>query len=161
MNIIRRLQNPSNSTRRPRRLSRTVLPILLLLAGTAGSMAQCDKNLVLTSSRTEYLNGSHELQRTAEEQSVIEISKTEIIIRPGNADREMKGAIQSTECAWKVPFKEGKTVIKARFEDEREGTINTTITLEGKDGKVRMLIEAPELQDRKIRVPVDEFKEKK
>jgi hypothetical protein len=39
--------------------------------------------------------------------------------------------------------------------------MHATITIEGKDGKITFLMEIEEMPDRKIRVWVDEFGEKK
>jgi hypothetical protein len=140
-------------------VSGIVLTLLLLLLSGTASFAQCDKDLILTSSKTEYLDAQGALQRTQEEHSTIEISKTEVTITPGN-DPRMKGTIKSHTCNWKVPFKEGKSVIQATFNDEQKGTMNATITIEGKDGGVILLLEAVEMPDRKIRVPIDKFEEK-
>lgn len=137
-----------------------VLPLLLLLLSGTASLAQCDKDLSLTSSRTEYLDAQGVLQRTVEEKSTIEITKTEVTITPGS-DHKMKGTIKSHACNWKVPFKEGKSIIQATFSDEQKGTMNATITIEGKDGGVTLLMEAVEMPDRKIRVPIDKFEAKR
>jgi hypothetical protein len=60
-----------------------------------------------------------------------------------------------------VPFKEGKSTIKALFSEDNGEKRNVTLTLEGKEGKVTLLMEIKESPDRKIRIPILEFKEQK
>lgn len=136
-----------------------LLPLLLLTIPAV--YAQCDKEVTLAVSNTEYINAAGAVERTVDEKSTIEISKSDVVIRPGNEDRKMSGKIQSNTCTWSVPYKEGKSVIKARFDDPSGNQQNATITLEGKDGKITFLMEVAEMPDRKIRVNVDKFEEKK
>lgn len=135
--------------------------ITALLLGSMASFAQCDKTSVLTSSKTEYLDASMTLQNTEEEKSTVEISKTAVIITPGNGDHKMTITITSQECNWKTAYKEGKSIIKGTMAEPDGGTIhNVTITIESKEGKLTLLAELEDMPDRKIRVPVDTFIEK-
>ena len=92
------------------------LLVLLLFVQFSG-FAQCNEEVILSASKTEYLNGTGVLQRTVDESSTIEISKTRVVIKPGNADQVMSGAITSDTCNWKSPYTEGLTVIHALFDD--------------------------------------------
>lgn len=133
----------------------------LLLAGMAG-MAQCDKPSVLTSSKTEYLDANMNLQNTEDEKSTVEIDTTTVLIAPGNGDQKMTINITSRDCNWKTAYKEGKSVIKGTMtEPDGSTTHNVTITIEGKEGKLTLLAELEDMPDRKIRVPIDTFAEKK
>lgn len=78
----------------------------MLLTGTIAATAQCDKNVKLISSKTEYLDSAMNLQKTEDEKSVIELTGKEVKIAPGNESHIMMGAIQSSTCNWTVPFKE-------------------------------------------------------
>ncbi|RRA98982.1 hypothetical protein [Larkinella rosea] len=140
---------------------KTLLTAFLLIFSAVITFAQCDKDVQLTTTKTEYLDGTGTVQRTVDEQSTIEIGKTEILIRPGNADRKMNGTIQSTTCNWSVPYKDGKTVLKALFKEPSGEERHVTLTIEGKEGKVTFLMEVQEMADRKILVTVDSFSEKK
>lgn len=133
----------------------------VLLAGSMAGFAQCGKAVILTSSKTEYLDANMVLQRTTEENSVVEVSDSVVTIAPGNEPRKMTATIKSNTCNWTLPYKEGKSVIKAMLSEGQEGIKNLTITIEGKDGKITLLAEVEEMPDRKIRVPVDSFEEKK
>lgn len=125
------------------------------------TFAQCDKKLLLTSSVTEHLDSSGTIQRTMDENTTIEISKTEIVIAPSGDEHKITGPIKSHECNWSTPYKEGKSVIKAELTDPGGQTMHATITITGKDGKVTLLFQIAEMPDRKIRVTVEKFEEVK
>jgi hypothetical protein len=135
------------------------LIFFLLVAGCAMSFAQCEKNLVLTSSKTEHMNADGIVQRTDDETAKIELSKTEVNVSV-NDEHKITGTIKSQTCDWKVPFKEGKTVIKATVTHDQGEERNVTITIEGKDGKVTLLFEMDGMPDDRIRVGIDKFAEK-
>jgi hypothetical protein len=138
------------------------LPVLsLLLCSSLAGLAQCEQNVVLTSSKTEYLDASMTAQRTVDEKTVIEISDSSITITPGNEPNKMAGPILSKSCNWTVPYKAGKSLIKAKIEDPSGDTKNITLTIEGKDGKVILLAEIEDRPDQKIRVTADTFEAKK
>ena len=134
---------------------------MLVVACGKLSFAQCGKATMLTSSKTEYLDGNYAVQRMVDEKSTIEINKSEITIITGDNQRKMTGIIKADSCTWTKSFKDGKSVIKAAFTKEGEDTRNATITIEGKEGKVSFLMEVAEMPDRKIRVLAETFEEKK
>ncbi len=133
----------------------TVLFLLLLISG-ASVYAQCGKKLVLNSVKTEYLDSTNTLQRSTDENTSIEIVDSVITIKPN--DNTITGEIKSQTCNWNVPYKEGKTVLKTLLKtnnDER----NATLTIEGKDGVVTLLVEMPEDPNKRIRVTLTKFEE--
>jgi hypothetical protein len=131
----------------------------LLVVGCTMSFAQCEKNLVLTSSKTEHMNANGEVQRTDDETAKIELSKTAVNVSV-NDEHKITGIIKSQTCDWKVPFKEGKTVIKAVVTNDQGEERNVTITIEGKEGKVTLLFEMDDMPDDRILVGIDKFAEK-
>jgi uncharacterized protein GlcG (DUF336 family) len=72
----------------------------------------------------------------------------------------MSGPVKSTSCNWKIPFKEGKTVVRATLTDASSDSKNVTITIEGKEGKLTLLAEVDDEPNHKIRVAIDKFEEK-
>ena len=134
--------------------------ILLVLVCSTTVFAQCDKILVLTSSKTDFLDASGTLKKSEDENTVIEIAKTEMTITPGGEENKMSGPVKSVVCNWKTAFKEGKTIIKAILTDRSGDAKDVTITIEGKDGKVTLLAEVDEMPDHKIKVTLDKFEEK-
>lgn len=141
-------------------MKKLFLALLLLGAGVSGAVAQCEKKSVLSSSKTEYLDANGELQRSVDETSTVEFDNKEILIQAG-PNTTMQGSISSITCEWKTPFKEGKTVLKAAVTDPQGQTVNLTITIEGKDGKISFIAEIAERPDMKVRLVVDKFEEKK
>ena len=137
------------------------LLMMLLILGIVFSYAQCGKKSIITSSKTEYLDASGNLQRTVDESSTIEYDDAGITITRGQDAQQMKGTIKSAECDWKAAYKEGKTFLSTIMTDERGESRNVNITIEGKDGKLSFLAESPERPDRKIRIVIDKFDEKK
>src|SRR5438094_727081 len=73
--------------------------------------------------------------------------------------RQDDRSITSTACEWKQPFKEGKTTLEAKFNDEKGEESNATITIEGKDGKITCLMKEKEKPDRIIRMTIVKFEE--
>ena len=139
-------------------MRQTLLALFTMIFCTALS-AQCDKNLTLTSSKTEYLDASGAVQKTVDENTKIDIDQKSISISPGG-NHTMTGAIISATCGWKTAFKEGKSEFKTEFEDN--GTLKKiTIVLEGKNGKVSFTASIADEPDKIIRVWLDSFEEKK
>lgn len=138
-----------------------LLALGVLALGITLGHAQCDKTVVLTGSKTEYLNAQGELQRTVDEQSTLTFTKTEVTRHePGKDEPELQGKITSVTCDWKVPFKEGKTVIKATLQEGgREEA--ATFTIEGKDGKITLLAQIDSQPDKQIRMAAESFTEAK
>lgn len=132
---------------------------LLFIAIAGSSFAQCDKKVFLSASATEYLDANNVLQKTVDEITTVEFDTKNISITPG--DHQLDGTISSITCNWKTPFKEGKTVIKGSIANPRGDLMNCTITIEGKDGKQTFLFEADESPDKKIRLVLEKFEEKK
>ena len=142
-------------------MKKILLFALLLVFIGLSVHAQCDKASELKASKTEYLNGKNEVQGSKDEQTVIQITSTTIAIMPGgNADEAMSGTIKEKSCDWKVPFKEGKMVIKTDLVDPSGDVKQATITIEAKDGKVTVLAEAKERPDQKLKLLADSFEEK-
>ena len=143
-------------------MKQILLALLVLLCCTAFNIstnAQCDKNLVLTSSKTEYLDAAGAVQKTVDENTRIDITPKSITISP-DSDHTMTGEILSVTCGWKTAFQEGKSEFKTKFEDQ-DVTRHITITLEGKNGKVCFLAVFDDTPDKRIRVWLDSFEEKK
>jgi hypothetical protein len=139
-------------------MKQILLALFTMIFCTALS-AQCDKNLTLTSSKTEYLDASGAVQRTVDEITKIDIDQKSISISPGG-DHTMTGTILSVTCGWKTAFKEGKSEFKTEFDDN--GTSKKiTIVLEGKNGKVSFTVTIADEPDKIIRVWSDTFGEKK
>jgi hypothetical protein len=139
-------------------MKKILLTITLLAALSVACFAQCDKTVVLTSSKTDHIDAAGALLRSEDEAVVIEINKTEVNVAV-NGDHKITAVIKSNTCNWKVPFKDGKTVIHGVM--QRDGQDKpVTLTLEGKDGKVTLLFQMDEALDDRVRITPDKFAEK-
>ncbi|HVW97807.1 MAG TPA: hypothetical protein VHA56_17690 [Mucilaginibacter sp.] len=138
-------------------MKKIILTLTLLMAiGVA--FAQCDKAVVLNSSKTDHLDESGSVIRTVDETAEIVIDKSSVNISV-NGDHKITATIKSNTCNWTVPYKEGKSVIKAVADHNGEEK-NITMTIEGKDGKVTLLFELEDEPGDRIKVGIDKFVEK-
>ncbi|RYU90477.1 hypothetical protein EWM62_07410 [Mucilaginibacter terrigena] len=133
-----------------------ILAGFFLMAGGRVALAQCDKTATLTASATSYLDAQGTIIKTVDAGAVISITKTDLTITP-DSDHAMSGKITSATCDWKVPFKEGKTVVKAVMSKDGTDEKHVTVTIDGKDGKVALTFEAEEMPGKKIQVVADKF----
>lgn len=138
-----------------------LLLLSAMLLTTAISYGQCDQAVVLKSSKTEYVNRSGVVERSVDEYSTVEITKTQVFITPGSGD-PMNGTIKSvSSCQWTTPYQEGKSVLKADFTNPEGGIMHGTMTIEGMGGKLSFTMEVEEIPDLKIRISLISFMEKK
>jgi hypothetical protein len=131
--------------------------VLLLAACTHLSYGQCDKTVTLKSSKTNHLDEKGNIESSKEEKVTITISKTQVTIVPGEEDHTISGAITSKTCEWPTAFKDGKTVVKAKLEDDSGNTQHCTITITGVAGKITLVFETEENPGKKIMVVADTF----
>jgi hypothetical protein len=139
-------------------MKKIILTLSLLIGLTAVTFAQCEKTVELSSSKTNHLDEKGTITRSDDETAVIDISKSAVDISV-NGEHKITAPIKSNTCNWTVPFKEGKTVIKATADHDGQDE-NITITIEGKDGKVTLLFEMESQPGDKIKVGIDKFIEK-
>src|SRR6476620_10401397 len=139
------------------------LLMLLTILGIVFSYAQCGKKQLITSAKTEYLDANGNVQKSVDENVTIEYDKSEIriSIEAPEGTNNMSGPIKSHSCNWTIPYKEGRSIIKAPVTDARGDIKNLTIIIEGKDGKLSFTASAEEHPDTRIRLTIDKFEEKK
>ncbi len=135
-----------------------ILILCLLTTGTVSCFAQCDQKVIIKTSKTEHLDASGAVTRTVDETAVVEITKTTIAINV-NDEHKMTGTIKANVCNWTVPFKNGKTTLKATLSDGQGEDKNVTITITGTDGKVNLVFEVEGEPGDRIRVTPDKFEE--
>lgn len=139
-------------------MKRIILTLTLLAGLSVAGFAQCGKTLVLTSSKTEHLDASGVVTRTVDETALIEINKTAISLTV-NGDPKGSCIITDNTCDWKVPFKEGRSVIHATLDQNGEEK-KVTLTIEGKDGKITVLFDTEGEPNERVKVGIDKFTEK-
>ena len=132
---------------------------LLLAAGHIG-YSQCDKKVLLTSSKTDHLGADSSIQRAVDENTVIEFDNSTISVAPGE-NPKMTGKINSITCNWPTPYKVGRTQMKAMLTNPEGESKGLTITIEGKAGKIVFLAVLDDEPEKRIRLVADKFEEKK
>lgn len=137
-------------------LKKAVIIIFLMVAGATAAFAQCDQTVTLKSSKTTKIDDQGNTD-SRDENTVVTVTKTEVTIVPGGDDHKMSGPISFKSCDWKTPFKEGKTVVKAKLNDDNGHERTATITITGVAGKVTLTFEAEEKPGMKIIVVADKF----
>ncbi|MBS1529418.1 MAG: hypothetical protein JSU01_03845 [Bacteroidetes bacterium] len=136
--------------------------LLLLAAGSTISLAQCDKKVSLTSSKTQHLDEKGQLKHADDEKVVVEFNKTDISVSINNdgGERKLTGKVNSDTCNWKVPFKEGSSKLHVTLQNDNGESRDYTITVTGKDGKVTFMATSPDEPDEVIKLDIEKFEEK-
>jgi K+-transporting ATPase c subunit len=142
-------------------MKKIILSALSVIGIAMAAQAQCDQTVQISSSKTNMLDETYQVKGSKDEQVVVDITKTTVTItNNGKTDDALVGQIKDMQCAWKLPFKEGKTVIKTDLVDRSGDVKEATITIEGKDGKIILIAEAKERPDQKIQLEVNKFEQK-
>ena len=139
-----------------------IIALVLLAAGSTVSLAQCDKKISLSSSKTEHFDASGALKHADDEKTVVVFDKSDIAvtITKGDGDQKLTGKVKSTVCNWKEAFKEGKTTLNVTLNNDNGESRDFAITVEGKDGKIALWAESKEEPDDRIKLDIDKFEEK-
>ena len=137
--------------------------MMLLLIGCAfrtATFAQCDKKVLYTSVKQEWLNDKYEVQKSDQEKVTVEISKTGVVLNHNDDPNDvMKGDVKNISCNWTELFKNGKTTVEAELTEGHNDVHETNLTIEGKDGAMFILIEMKDHPDMKIKAYVDKYEE--
>ncbi len=137
----------------------TVLVAACIIFGFA-SKAQCDQTIKWTSSKSEFLDTSGNLQHANDEAVEVTTTPTKIsILRHGAEEDEMNGNITNYSCKWKDK-RNGKTTFKSVLLDKKGKIRHATITIEAVNGKTTILLQAEEEQTI-IKLNIDAFEEVK
>src|SRR6266850_2696336 len=83
----------------------------------------------------------------------VETDSNHVIVRiKEKPDEQMEGSAKEFTCEWKEPFKNGKTIYKTELSKPNGDNSNASFTIEGKDGKITILLVIDKLEGRKIRI---------
>jgi len=141
-------------------MKKIIAPLLIICAfGTTG-IAQCDKKTLYTSVKQEWLNSKDEITKSEQDKVTVEINKTNIVLNHNDDPNDiMKGDIKNMNCNWTELYKNGKTTIQAELTEGQNDTHDATLTIEGKDGVMFIMIELKDHPDMKIKAYVDKYEE--
>ena len=125
------------------------------------SNAQCDKRILWTSTKEEFLDANGQVTHTDEDSVTLEVSDSGIVINHNNIPQdELKGTIKEINCNWSEPFKNGKTTFKSDLTEVSGDEHNGNFTIEGKDGQISVLIELTDKGGMRIKLYVNKYEEK-
>ncbi|HEX4850195.1 MAG TPA: hypothetical protein VFV08_05270 [Puia sp.] len=139
-----------------------VLLVAVVLAGISFSgKAQCDKKTSWTGAKAEFLDASGNVERALDEKIVFQLSASEIrVVHGGQEDDALTGTVTQTSCNWSEKYKNGKAVLTAKLTEANGGSMDGSVTIEAKDGKITITLQLQGPNGTKIiRVPVDSYKE--
>jgi len=136
------------------------LAIALCGCGFTIKAQQDDASLRYVSNKTEDLDAANTIKGTKEEKVTVDITKTAIRIAPGdNPAKALTGSFTGVSCLWKEAFNNGKTIISTTLSDQQGHGKNATVTIEGADGKITILLQTQECPGCITRLLVDKHEE--
>jgi hypothetical protein len=137
------------------------ITLVLLATGSTVSFAQCDKQVTLTASKTQHFDAQGGLKAADDEKTIIKFSKTDINIAISGAhgDIAMTGKVNSDTCDWKVPFKDGKTILHTTLTNSGGESRDYDVTITGKDGKITLTASSADDPDDVIKLDIEKFEE--
>ena len=137
-----------------------VLTLSLLVFTAVTTHAQCDKKVTWQASKCEFMDAYGAVVHTEERPFVTTTSDTKITLEVKGAAEEgsLTGVVKEiTTCAWKEPYKNGKTVYKVDLTKPSGNASSGTMTIEAIDEKITVLIELEKMQGGKIRLVIEKY----
>jgi len=133
----------------------------LITVCSASTFAQCDKKIVWTAAKAEFLDDSGKVEKNVDEHIVVKTNtKTITITHDGDVNDTLKGTVSASTCNWKQAFKDGKSVLKAAFVERDNQSIDGELRIEGKDGKIFIYLQIETPEGKKlIKIYIDNYKE--
>ena len=141
--------------------------LILLFAGLlagAYATAQCNKKIVWTASKAEFVDGTGNVQDTKEVAVILHTSDKSItIIHNDEPADSLHGPVKDIQCDWKEPVKTGKITLSGELGDRSGETNKCTLVIEARDSKIIILltVDRPDGEKKYIRIPIDSYKEEK
>lgn len=89
---------------------------------------------------------------------MVEVTKSAISIAEGSRP-VLTGSINNVSCVWKEAFAKGKTIIDTTLTDIQGALKEATITIEGADGTITILLEDKACPGKITRLVVDRHEE--
>ena len=139
-------------------MKRFILMVLVVFIISNYCNAQCDKKVVWTSVKEEFLDANGEVEQAHEDSVTIETSNAGIVVNHNNIpEDELKGTISDIKCDWKEPYKNGKTIIKTNIAEANGEISEGSLTIEGKDGEIVILLE---IHGKQVKIYIAKYEEK-
>lgn len=125
------------------------------------SNAQCNKKILWTATKEEFLDSTNQVTHTDQDSVTLETGDSGIIINHNNIPQDqLTGTIKDATCNWSEPFKNGKSTFKSNLTEASGDEHNGNFIIEGKDGQISILIELTDKEGMKIKLYVSKYEEK-
>ena len=140
-------------------MKKAILIFALSLSG-AYTFAQCNNTVTYFSGKAGFMDETGKVVRSEEGKFVVTVSQTHITLKHNDDDNDtMDGNITANVCDWSAPFKDGKTTFNTSFVEKNGKSNNAFVSIEGKDGKLVILINFKDMGQTLKLIP-DSFKVK-
>jgi hypothetical protein len=139
-----------------------ILLLALVIFSANWVWAQCEKKIVWTANKAEFLDETGAVHETKDVTVTIESSGKYVkILHSDDLNDSLAGVVKEVNCAWEQPYKNGKMVYKCELLKTSGESANSTLTVEAKESKIIIYLNIETQDGRKmtIRIPVESFKE--
>jgi hypothetical protein len=142
-------------------MKKIILLLLVLVIANKQSDAQCNKKILWTATKEEFLDSSGQVTHTDQDSVLLETSDSGIIINHNNNPQDqLTGTMKDANCNWSEPFKNGKSTFKSDLTEVSGDQHNGIVTIEGKDGQISILLELTDKGGMRIKLYVSKYEEK-
>ncbi|MBL0155171.1 MAG: hypothetical protein IPP93_17510 [Chitinophagaceae bacterium] len=136
-----------------------VFLLIFIVTGTC-CYGQCENKIILSAKGAEILDEQNEV-RIKDTLRATTIKYDSKVFEVISGHTILFGTIDSIYCNWKLPFKEGNTYIKGTLNYENGDQWVTKLTINGKDGKLTLLVDMEHPEASIMRFVLDRFEEDK
>src|ERR1051326_2688087 len=136
-----------------------ILVIGFMFIAAVAANGQCQKKITWKSQKTEFLDANGKVQDVKDQPTKIETTPGHITVTTEQDGEVIEGDIKDFACDWSEPFKNGKTTFTSLMAKSSGETRHVMITIEGKDGKIDIIVEVEKMQGKKMRMLIDDYKE--
>ena len=140
-------------------MKKTLLATLVVLGSIAG-YAQCGKNIIWTSSKTEYLDSNGQVEDVKSLATIIQTTPGHITVTVNEGGGDIiQGEIKNLSCDWKEAYRNGRTHFESLMTKSNGEARQVRFTIEAMDGKIVIIVEVERMEGKKMRLLVDNYKE--
>lgn len=135
-----------------------ILAFAIILLTAVASVAQCDKKVKWQAAKAEMLDESGTVIDTKEGGIVVVADSKSIVLEiVENFEDKLEGTVTDLTCDWKEAFKNGKSSFKSTLTLQNGETTGATFDIEGKDGKLIILMKMERMNGKSVRILVDKY----
>ena len=139
---------------------KAILVSFILFATSLQAISQCNKKVTWYAAKGDMLDANGGVLDSKHDSIFLETDPQKITLRFKSDQNQLEGTVKEKTCDWKEPFKNGKTVYHTTV--TLDGSLSNAIfTVEGRDGKITLLLEIEAREGRKFLIYIDRYEEAK